>query len=52
MGHKRRGKLFGLRRKGILWDHNWDGGKVDRFDKFWKRYWSRWLRRQGNKELG
>ena len=34
------------RRKGIVYDYNGDGQfPQERINKFWKRYWSRWLRR-------
>jgi hypothetical protein len=35
------------RRKGILYEYNWDGGKwPERIPGFWKRYWRKWQLRE------
>jgi hypothetical protein len=40
------------RRKGIKWDYNGDGVYPrERVKGFWKRYWSRWLKRYRKKIL-
>ncbi len=43
---------IGRRRKGIKWDYNWDGEfEHERMLSDDKRYWRRWKRRNGKKEM-
>jgi hypothetical protein len=44
-------KRIGRRRKGILWDYNYDGMYGERYTAFDKRYWRRWRRRNGKQEV-
>ena len=39
------------RRKGIKWDYNGDGRFSERYSKFDKQYWNKWIRRNGKKEI-
>lgn len=42
----------GKRRKGILWDYNWDGAFVhEQLNSDDKKYWRRWERRKGREEI-
>ena len=48
----KKGKRIGKRRKGIMWDYDWDGMFIDeKWNHDDKKYWKRWLRREGQKEL-
>jgi hypothetical protein len=41
----------GIRRKGIMWEYNWDGCfSEERYNADEKRYWRRWKRRQGKEQ--
>ena len=45
--HRRiRRTRIGRRRKGIMWEYNYDGLFPERWDLFWKKYWRRWRRRR------
>lgn len=40
------------RRKHIDWDYNYDGMFYkERYTKFDKRYWNKWIRKNGKKEI-
>jgi hypothetical protein len=46
-GHSYTRKIrIGKRRKGIMWEYNYDGLFPERWDGFWKKYWRRWRRRR------
>ena len=47
-----RKKRKGHRRKGILWEYDYDGmWPYEVINSYWKRYWRQYWRRKGKEDL-
>jgi len=39
------------RRKHVFWDYTYDGVYPERYTRSDKRYWNKWIRRNGNSDI-